>query len=422
MAARLANNRTALAIAALALILRWLWVLVIVPVPKLFGGDGPYYLQAGRALAGQGNLGWAAMLAIGPAYPLYLSFFFRLLADEAGVVRAVRLSQGLIDAGACLAVYGLGRRLFNERAGLFAALWMALDLRFIIQTGEIGTETLFIFFLVASSWAFVAAREARATAGRAWALGAAALGLLAAFTRAIAMPIPVALTGALLWPKPARRDLAVALAIFGLLTAGVLSWTVVQYRNTGHWVLISDGFSGNLWMGSRSDGQWHGNAQFQAEIDNLRTRYHGQLAYLEDTAHTIAADPLAYLRLLARKAGGALLQPYGTVAFPGDSLKDMAVQVLRRQISLGQLVAGPGFWPKLYIYLLHFAALLFGLMAAWLTRRDWLRLLPVTLPIIYVAAAYTLLTIIPRYVFPTMPFFIVLAGFSLDRLAARRAR
>jgi 4-amino-4-deoxy-L-arabinose transferase-like glycosyltransferase len=420
MAVPKTSNRPALAIAGLALVLRLVWVLVIVPTPNLYGGDGPYYLGAGRALAGRGDLSWGAMLAIGPVYPLFLSVFFRLLTDEGSVIRAVRVSQAFIDAATCLAVYGLGRRLFNKRAGLAAAVWLAVDLRFIVQAGEIATETLFIFILTASSWLFVLAREARNDSPLIRTVGATGLGLLAAFTRAVALPVPALLTGALLWPQPSRRRVLAALGILGLLTAGVLTWTVVQYQNTGRWVLISDGFSGNFWMGSRSDGQWHGHNEFQSEIDDLRIRYHGQLAYMEDAWLTIQADPAAYARLLVRKAAGGFLQPHGTVAFPGESLKDLAVQVMRRQISPGELINGPAFWPKLYIYVLHYGSLFGGLIAFWLTRRDWLRLLPVTLPIAYLAAAYTLLTIIPRYVFPTMPFLILLAAYSLSRLAVNR--
>ncbi len=407
------------AILVIALALRLTWVLVVDPKPSFQGGDGPYYLETGRSLAGQGNLSWSSMLAIGPVYPLYLSIFYRLLHGNEAVIRAARLGQVLLDCLTCWLAFDLGRRVWDNRVGLLTAALLAIDLRFIQQVGEISTETLFIFLLMVSSWAFVLAREHASESGRPWGLWAvvgAVLGLMTAFTRAIALPLPFLLTGSLLLPKPSRTQLLAAGVIGGLAILGVVGWSIRQYQVTGQWVIISDGLTGNFWMGSRMDGQWHGNAEFQDEINDLKARYNGRLAYVEDAMATIRADPLAYGRLLVTKTASAYLQPYGTTAFHGEGLKELAVQTLQGQLTLGELVGSDAFWPKLYIYIFHFVSLIGGLVGLWLTRRQWLRVLPISLPIFYLSAAYILLTIIPRYVFPVMPFLMLLAAYTLVRV------
>jgi len=406
-----------------ALALRLVWVLVIVPNPHLKGGDGPYYLNSGKSLLGQGEVNWLAMLTIGPIYPFYLSIWYRFLPDDESVIRAARVGQAILDTLTCFITFDLGRRLFEVRVGMITATLFALDLRFIRQTGDISTETIFILLLVASSWAFVWARENAQPLGPR-AILAAGLGMLAAFTRAVALPIPLLLTGALLLPKPSKAQILTVAAIVSVAMLGVLSWSVRQYQLTGQWVLMSDGFGGNFWMGSRSDGQWHGSIEFQEEIDDLKVRYNGRLAYMEDAFKTITANPPAYAKLLVVKGASAYLQPYGTFYFSGESLKDLAAQILRGELTLSELITGDSFWPKLYIYIFHFIGLIGGLIGLWLTRHQWLKLLPITVPIIYISFAYLILTIIPRYLFPIMPFYTILAAYTLvtafDKLAKPR--
>jgi 4-amino-4-deoxy-L-arabinose transferase-like glycosyltransferase len=405
------------AIAVLALALRLGWILLARPDLPLTGGDQSTYLRAAKDLAEGGAINWTAMLAIGPLYPFFLSWFYRLLPEPA-VVTAIRVTQAGLDTVMCLAAFDLGRRIFNERVGWLAAGLLAIDLRFITQAGVVTTETFFIFLLVAGVWAFVVARKSKTVTQLATAN---VLLLLAAFTRAIALPIPLLLIGSWLLPKPSRQQLWLVGGLIALVAVSVAAWSVYQHQATGQWVLISDGFGGNFWMGSHGDGQWHGSVQFQNEIEDLRQRYNGRLAYLEDAFKTITADPLAYGRLLITKSTRAYLQPYGTVAFPGESLKQVLAQAFSGQLSLLALISSDHFWPKLYIYVFHFFGLVGGLIGLWLARREWLKVLPLSLPIVYITVAYTVLTIIPRYLFPIMPFYLILAVYSAQAIWQRLA-
>ena len=158
-----------------------------------------------------------------------------------------------------------------------------------------------------------------------------------------------------LLPRPSKRQL-IALGIAAVVGLTVLVVRSIQlYNSYGRYVIITSGFEGHFWMGSRSDGQWHGIPEFEKERQDLQRRYGGRDAYIEDALNTIAADPLAYARLLFVKLTGAYLQPQGTVSFgnEGESLKDLALQVLNKKMSLNDLIQSSGFFSK--IDHLHFS-------------------------------------------------------------------
>lgn len=403
-----------IAVVCLAFAIRLWWVLVVDSSPKLEGGDGPFYLRMGRAILEHGlttAITW--MGTSGPLYPLFFASLDLALPDDPAIVQAARIVQAAMDALTCGVAFDLGRRLFEARVGLIAGLAIALDLRFITQAGAINTETLFTLLLVSSVWVFVIARAAE-NDRRKWAgyVVANVLFLLTTFTRAIAIGLPVLFAGLALLPKPTPAQLKRAALVVGagaLIIGGLTAWT---YATTGRIVVISSGLDSQFWMGSRLDGQWHGAQAFDEERAYLIAEDPENPPYLRDAFQTIARDPVAYVVLLFRKLFAAYLQPHGTAAFPGESLKDLAVAALRGQITIADLINGEAFWPKLVIYIFHYTGLVGGLIGLWLARRDWLKVLPLALPMIYFAAVYTPLVIIPRYVFPAMPFYMILAAFA----------
>ncbi len=413
---RMSERQTRLALIAvvcLALAIRLWWVLAVNPSPDIAGGDGPFYLKMGRVILEQGLTTAITMMGTsGPLYPLFFASLYTVLPEDA-ILQAARVAQAAMDALMCGLAFDLGRRMFEARVGLIAGLAIALDLRFITQAGAINTETLFTLLLVSSVWMFVLAHAAK-NDRRKWAgYGVAnALFLLTTFTRAIAIGLPVLFAGLALLPKPTPAQLKRAALVVGagvLVIGGLTAWT---YATTGRIVVISSGLDIQFWMGSRLDGQWHGAQAYEEERAYLLAEDPENPPYLRDAFQTIARDPVAYVVLLFRKAAAAYLQPHGTTAFPGESLKDLAVAALRGQITIADLINGEAFWPKLVIYIFHYLGLLGGLIGLWLVRRDWLKVLPLALPVIYFTVVYTPLVIIPRYVFPTTPFFMILAAFA----------
>ncbi len=410
-------------VVGLALTTRLWWVLVVDPSPNLSGGDGLFYLRMGRVIL---DYGLAAAIpgmgTSGPAYPLLFAGLYRILPGDQAVIQSARIIQSVVDTLTCCVVFDLGRRVFEARVGLLASLAIALDLRFITQASAINTETLFIFFLVTSVWVFVIARGAENDRWK-WlgCISANIFFLLTTLTRAIAIGLPVLFAGLTLLPRPMPPQLRRAVFVIGagaLLIGGLTLWT---YAKTGRIVVISSGLDIQFWMGSRLDGQWHGAQAFEEERAYLIVEDPENPPYLRDAFQTIVRDPAAYVFLLFRKLAGAYLQPHGTTAFPGESLKELAVTALHGQITITELINGEAFWPKLIIYIFHYAGVMGGLAGLWLARREWLKVLPLALPIIYFTVVYTPLVIIPRYIFPTMPFFMILAAFAGMSLFSPRA-
>lgn len=400
------------AVACLALAARLWWVLVAAPSPDISGGDGPFYIRMGREIVEHGLANATAMMGTaGPIYPLFFALLHLSLPDDYTVMQAARITQTFVDTFTCCIVFDIGRRLFDARVGLISGLAIALDLRFITQAGAINTETLFVFFLASGVWLFVIARQTE-NDRRKWAGYAISNGLFlfATFTRAIAIGLPLLFASLTLLPRPTPQQLRRTALVVGagvLLIGGLTAWT---YSRTKRIIVISSGLDIQFWMGSRLDGQWHGAQAFEEEQAYLIAEDPENPPYLRDAFQTIARDPVAYVLLQFRKLAAAYLQPHGTVAFPGESLKDLAVATLRGQIGLSELINGEAFWPKLIIYIFHYLSLMGGLAGLWLARRDWQKVLPLALPIFYFTAAYTPLVIIPRYVFPAMPFFMILAA------------
>jgi hypothetical protein len=399
------------AILCAALSFRLIWILWINPNPDLIGGDALFYLSEAKLWAQTGEYPAIRMQAVGPLYVVLLAFLYRLL-PEALVIQSARILQAIIDTTTCLIAFDLGRRLFNIKVGLVVVTLLAIDLRLVVQAGEIYTETLIIFFLVAGTWTFVILRNHPSPGLRHYSV-TAVLFLLAAFTRAIVAPLPFLLFGSLILPRPTRTQLIAMLAIIIAGLVAVIGYGMLMYQLNGTFVVISDGLTSNFWMGSRGDGDWPGGVIFQEDINLLKAKYGGRAAYLEDAFETIAADPLAYIRLLGLKFVRAYTQPHGTVAFGGESLKDLIFGVAAGQASLGQVINQGALLPKLYIYFLHYFGLVAGVVAMWLTRKQRLTVFPLTLPIFYFSITYTLLTIIPRYLFPLAPFFTLLAAYAV---------
>jgi hypothetical protein len=145
-------------------------------------------------------------------------------------------------------------------------------------------------------------------------------------------------------------------------------------------------------------------------------------AYTQAAADAIGRDPLGWMRRRVTELVSAYLQPHGTVFFPGESLKQLAGDWLLHDRSLGGLLdlsRGDAFWPKLSIYLFHYAGLLFGLAGMWRCRKQWRTALPLVGFVLYTTLVHLPLLAIPRYIFVTEVVWWVFASVALVALADR---
>ncbi|MBZ0284635.1 MAG: glycosyltransferase family 39 protein [Anaerolineae bacterium] len=442
------HRRLLFIILALALALRLIYGLAQdhLSVYDQNRGDSWWYLEYGRLLmignepgpppSGPVYLIWVGIpqhLLNAPTilnfYPTYLETT-GLLLDTTGASAAValiRLVQALLSTATCYLGYRLAWTISkDERAGLLTAGVLAFSPVFVLESAQILTETLYLFLISSGLWLYITASQASKPAPyRTLALVGVILGI-ATLTRAVLLAFPLGLVIHLIMVNGWRKGLQRAVVLIVVYMLVVSTWTIYMKVKWNQWVIGAQGFAAFLYLGAT---EWQG----PTEVDNALEQQVGtqnfstepedqQELYQNAAAQAIGSNPLGWLSHRATELTGAYLQPHGTLFFPGESLKDLAVQWWtsdRTITGLLGLTQGDSFWPKLLLYVLHFAALIFGLWGMWFTRRNWRVTLPLIGLIIYTTLVHFVLDAIPRYIFPTEFFFWLFASAALIRLFTR---
>jgi 4-amino-4-deoxy-L-arabinose transferase-like glycosyltransferase len=409
----------------LSLVLRLGWVLLADPEPKLKGGDGPFYLHLGEQIKDGRGLRYGEPVAVvGPVYPAYLAGL-QLLLGQGRVVSGARVGQAIIGVWMVALMFELGRRWRGRRVGLLAAGLAAVDFRFVVEGGSISTESLLTALMVCSLWLYLLSLERDRT--YLWVLTGVIIGVTA-LTRGVVQFLPLVLLVHLGAQRTGRR----LWRAWGLLISGFM--LVVSPWMIRNWMLfgspnISHGGAAHFWMGARGDGRSLRKSEMLTEIDALRIGGGGadRYSYFSDALGIIASDPLRFVQLRARRIAEAYLQPYGTVTL-GVVLGNESIKLMLSRgsgYSMADVAALPAFWPKLWMYMLHFGSILMAIyyvLVRWQAWREWIIF---AIPVLYFSVVYALLTVIPRYLFPIMPLYILLAAGALvdfGLIAAKRLR
>jgi 4-amino-4-deoxy-L-arabinose transferase-like glycosyltransferase len=235
-----------------------------------------------------------------PAYPAFVAAVWTLAGRES--TQAVRAAQAAIGLVLVVLVHRLGRHLFDERAGLVAAMFVAVYPSLLFATVLLLTELLFACLLVAVALAYVWTTRARS---RAAALALGALVGVAALTRSVLWPFPLVLVPLVAWyvGGPARRWLAYA----GLVMLGYLAvvgpWAVRNTRLQGTFTVVDTMGGLNLYAGNYAytpeDRMWdafslQGERFWRYELDR---QYADQTGWTEGRQERWARDAaLAYMR------------------------------------------------------------------------------------------------------------------------------
>lgn len=409
----------ALIILALALVLRLGFVLLVDPTGRIEGGDTAWMLSAGRELV-ENRLDVAPQA--GPGF-LVFAGLVQVIVGPLATVSIVRLLHALLGTALVGFVLVIGTAWIGRRAGQIAALVVAINPIFVIEAGQVLTESLFLFLLFAGLAAYAwSTREGTRPDWRAMALTGALFGL-AALTRAVILLLPLVLVVHLLalYRRRALRWVAMLLLAYALTLS---TWTIYNLARWNRFVIGAEGIAANIFIGT-TEG-WCGPECIDKQAGITPENGGSQETYIQSALDRILADPLGYVRLRLSNVLGASLQPHNTVYYPGESIKDLFGGWWATDRSLGGLFGLTGadnFWPKLAIYIFHFAALIFGLAGAVvaLRRRFW-ALLPLYGFLAYFYGLHTILTAIPRYLFPTQPVWWLFAGLVLAAWSSREPK
>jgi 4-amino-4-deoxy-L-arabinose transferase-like glycosyltransferase len=350
-------------------------------------------------------------------------------------VIVIRVLQALLSTATVYFVYRIGRIVSGDgRVGLVAAGVMATSVAMIVSAAEIQTEPLYLFFLCAALMLYVelSSGECEYRQPGRWLAVTGGLLALATLTRAVLLLFPVGLlihAALVAWRnrrRPVRTQVTVrgVTALLAVYMAICSIWTGYYQLRWGEFVVGAKGISAFLYLGTQ--GEWDGPQSTDESLGLVPdpTRYIGAPDYAAGAAEAIAQSPARYALNRVRNLAEAYAQPYGTVAFPGDSIKAAASGWLRDDRTFGGLVAllgTDGFAPKLLIYIVHYIGMGFGLAGMVLLRARWRVGLPLVGLIVYITLLHLALLALPRYIFPTLPLWWCFAAVTVVRLAVRLA-
>jgi 4-amino-4-deoxy-L-arabinose transferase-like glycosyltransferase len=386
------------------------------------GGDTGWYLETGYDLVNGRD---RAPLSPAPLYLIFIGFWQTLLSRTTEAIIAIRISQVLMATVTCYFGFRLARRLTqNQRAGLLAGTILAVSPVFVVETAQILTETLYVFLIAGVLWLYedyiISDEIAEKLPVGALIVTGIAAGL-ATLTRAVFLFFPLGLALHLILVRGRRAGLKQA-GLFLLIYALVVStWTFYNLHRWNRFVIAGDGFASFLYIGARG---WEGPEELDTALnedvpeitEEEATSPNRQEAFMTGASRAILEDPVGYAQRRMTELVDAYLQPHGTVIFSGESLKDAIrdwINNNRTPRGLCELTKGEWFWPKLGLYIFHFAGLILGAVGIWLYRRRWRTAYPLIGFILYTTLIHLVMLALPRYLFPTEIFWWVFAAAAL---------
>jgi 4-amino-4-deoxy-L-arabinose transferase-like glycosyltransferase len=313
----ISNQRRRLLLAGLIL-LAAVTRLVAAAQPRVVWGDEPFYLWLGRSLLDGAGYQFFGISAVhfAPLYPLAAALVAKL-AGLFGVSGTHALMVGsnalhvLCGAALVVPLWGIGRRLAGETAGLVAGLITALYPALVVGPLVWGTmsEPLYLLLVALAWWALVVAVQDGK--GHAFVLAGAALALAyLARTEALILLLVglavAAVLAVLLRPAGAALSRAVrgsaagvglALVAFALL---ITPYVISMYVETGHWQLADE--SGAAYVSAASlaygDMATFDRATWGLDPASGEVYLFSPASESESLVRAIAADPRGFVRLV----------------------------------------------------------------------------------------------------------------------------
>lgn len=330
-----------------------------------------------------------------PLYPMFLAVAFQFSRNTF----FLRTLQIALAGGALYFFLRLGFLLFGELATLIASLVFALYPPLIMYAADLGTESLFLFLLMATLFAACAAGKAPSTRRVFW-LGV--LVGLAALCRPNGLMLAPAVVLAM-WLRSGDWRLAVRRGVvLGLAAAMmVLPWTYRNYRLFHEFVLISTNGGATLWAGA-----------------HLRLEPGATLAEVGYSQHQALRDWSEPKREHYYYGRAFLILDHSPVRW-GE-------MILANFEEMYTLVPSPLYHSlrNRVVYAVSYIPLLVcGIGGFWVARRRWRELSPIWGWLLTNTALYCLFLSSIRYRIPTVdPFLMLGAGAFLAALAGRYGR
>ena len=344
-----------------------------------------------------------------PAYPLMIAGIWSVTSE--GNLQAIRAVQILLAMLTTLAVYELGRRVFDRTTGVVAAsvVWLypsLIYLNFTILTETLFTFLLTLFLLLAVMLVQRPGMTIAASCGLALGLGA--------LTRSVLWPLPLLLCPLLLaiLPGSLRRRVLLSTVVFAGYAIVVMPWAV---RNTRlqQVVTVVDTIGGmNLRMGNYEytpeDRMWDAVALTGEKnwVHALTQEGHAAGANITEGQKEKWAQRKAVEYMLAN---------------PGITARRAVIKFwdfwgLERSFVAGlqQGIYHPPRWfgvmASAAIIVTCVAVMIAGAIGLWVARPDWRVHILMLLPIVVITGVHTIVFGHARYHKPLVPIVAIYAA------------
>lgn len=299
----------------------------------------------------------------------------------------------------CYYIYRLGKRLFNERVGLIAALIGAGYAYLILYSAVLITETPFTLFLLITFDLSYSIVEEEATTKRFIYLGLALAGAVL-FRMAVFPFVIVLLPWLYLATRKASRPVALRQLLIPILLIilFIIPWTIRNYNNFDRFLLLQSQFGHVFWNANHPDqGNFFAEVAWVAPIpEELVGMNEVDIGneLMRRGIENIVSDPIRYIQLsLSRALTFFRFWPTGD-----SSLLSNASRVLSFGVTVPFMI--------------------YGLIVS---KNHWRRLLPIYLFLLAHWGIHLASWVMIRYRIPADAVLLPFAGLAIATLLARVA-
>lgn len=359
-----------------------------------------------------------------PLYPLFVAAVWTIFP---GSVVAVKIAQALLHVGTVWIAYKTVHAVMKKEMPAFlGALAVALNPLLAAHTVDFYTEPLHTFLCALAMYGIVKFLQSDEFLYRRAILTGAVFGL-ATLTRPAMLGVAVCLAAVVFLLQARETDRKKYFAATGVMFLGIFltlaPWTFHNYRQTGEFILVNDGFSYNLWLGNLPGTLKLYEGNFASKEENQRfADYYWGTVQKEKLAELERTDNYSRLKINEREK-----------IWRREAMENITADYsLTARLMLGKFQA---FWTPFLnrftygaavvnlVALFVIATYLFGLygMAVFAndkTGRKYVILLAVTFAA--TTAIHVLIFGFVRYRVPNVdPYLSMLAGVAVWSLAIR---